>query len=198
MENIYKPMTDIKKQIQSTVHISLFTALIITGTYIKIPIGPIPAVLTNFFIFTAGLLLGWKQGTAAVALYLLLGAVGFPVFSSGGGLFLFAGPTGGYLIGYLPAVFLIGIISGSGEFSVIRNIAAVAAGLAAVYVNGVPWLKIHYDISWLKALSAGFLPFIVWDIVKGAAAVAAVSMIKKNTPDLFPRFLKREGSTAND
>ena len=89
---------------------SLFTALMILGAYIRIPIGPVPVTLSSFFVLLAGVILGSGWGTASVGIYLLLGALGLPVFTAGGGLALFAGPTGGYLLGFLPAAFLAGFI----------------------------------------------------------------------------------------
>ncbi|MGD9200475.1 MAG: biotin transporter BioY, partial [Chitinispirillia bacterium] len=95
--------------IRNLIFTALFAALMVMGTYIRIPIGPVPVVLTNFFIFLAGLFLGSWWGMASVGLYLLMGALGLPVFSSGGGIAIFAGPTGGFLVGYLSAVFLCGL-----------------------------------------------------------------------------------------
>ncbi len=104
-------MNDTEK-LRMTVYASLLAALMAVGAYIAVPIGPVPIVLQNLFILLAGLLLGSKWGLASVAVYLLAGALGLPVFSGGtGGIARFAGPTGGYLLAYLPAVYLIGFIS---------------------------------------------------------------------------------------
>ena len=90
-----------------------FTALITVGAYLSFPLpgSPVPVVVQNFFVIVAGMLLGPRHGVAAVAVYLVLGAVGFPVFSGGsGGVAHLVGPTGGYLLGYLPAVFVSGAL----------------------------------------------------------------------------------------
>ena len=100
------------KTLRMSVFSALFSALIIVGAYLKIPVGPVPIVLANFFVLLAGVLLGPKWGAASVGLYLLLGVVGLPVFAGGGGIAYLTGPTGGFLIGYLPAAFLAGVISG--------------------------------------------------------------------------------------
>ena len=181
----------IKKQIRISVYIALFSALMIVGTYIKIPAGPVPVVFTNFFILLAGMLLGWKQGLAAVGLYLLLGALGFPVFSGGGGFILFAGPTGGYLLGYLPAVFLTGFIYASGKPSTLKIIAALSAGIISIYLVGVPWLKIYYNFTWIKAFTVGMLPFLPGDIIKGIAAFSTAAVLQKYAADLFPVLLNK-------
>ena len=81
---------------------SLMAALIAVGGYLAIPIGPVPIVLQNLFVLVAALLLGSKWGSAAVAVYLLAGACGLPVFAGGGGgLGHLFGPRGGYLFGFL-------------------------------------------------------------------------------------------------
>ncbi len=116
---------------------SLFTALMAVGAYISIPVGPVPMVLQNMFVLLAGLLLGPAWATASVLLYLFLGAVGLPVFSGGGGgLAHFAGPTGGYLLGYLPAVAVTGAISRAGKSPFISAAAAITGDLL-VYAAGV-------------------------------------------------------------
>lgn len=92
-----------------SIYAALFASLMAAGAAIAIPIGPVPIVLQNLFVLLAGLLLGGKWGAASVGIYLLAGALGMPVFSGGtGGIGRFAGPTGGYLIGFLPAVYIVG------------------------------------------------------------------------------------------
>ena len=94
-------------QLRMMVYASLFAALTAVGAFLALPIGPVPIVLQNMFVFLAGLLLGSRWGLASVGVYLLAGAVGLPVFAGGlGGLGRLIGPTGGYLIGYLPTVFI--------------------------------------------------------------------------------------------
>ena len=100
---------DSSNQLRMMVYASLFAALTAVGAFLAIPIGPVPIVLQNMFVYLAGLLLGGRWGLASVGVYLLAGACGLPVFAGGlGGISRLIGPTGGYLIGYLPAVFLNG------------------------------------------------------------------------------------------
>ena len=95
---------------------SLLAAFTAAGAFIAIPIGPIPIVLQNLFIFLSGLLLGPRWGAASVGIYLLAGVCGLPVFAGGtGGPARLIGPTGGYLMAFLPAVWLIGAISARGR-----------------------------------------------------------------------------------
>ena len=192
--------------------IALFAALTGAGAFIAIPVGPVPIVLQNIFAVLAGVVLGPVMGGAAVGLYLLAGIIGLPVFAGGtGGIARFAGPTGGFLIGYFLAALVAGLIAGKPfRNSSIRNsskgrsensrlaaglprlITAVAAGLLVVYVPGVLWLKISGGLSWTRALLAGFVPFIIGDILKGGAAVLIAGRLRRAGAD----FLDTEGRQA--
>ena len=183
---------------------ALFAALTAAGTFFAIPVGPVPIVLQNLFALLSGLILGPVMGGAAVGLYLLAGVLGFPVFAGGtGGIARFAGPTGGFLIGYFLAAVTAGFIAGrpGGKANRVvqepagfpnrsntplpRLIAAVIAGLLVVYVPGVVWLKIRGNLDWIKALLAGFIPFIAGDAVKGIAAVIIAPRLRRIAADLI-------------
>jgi biotin transport system substrate-specific component len=160
------------KNLRMTVYAALMAALMAAGAYIAIPVGPVPIVLQNLFIMLAGLLLGPRWGTVSVGVYLLAGAFGLPVFSGGsGGLARFAGPTGGYLLGFLPAVYLIGLISRRKRRRALWDVLAMALGTGLIYAMGVSWLIVWTHMALQKALAAGVLPFLVGDALKIAAAV---------------------------
>jgi len=151
--------------IRATVAAAGFTALIAIGAYISIPIGPVPVVLQNFFVLLSALLLGSKIALSSVFVYLFLGALGLPVFAGGtGGIAHFFGPTGGYLLSYLPAVVVTGLIARPKNRAlsprIIRTIAALLAGTACIYLLGVPWLKFSTQMGWSAAVTAGLLPFL--------------------------------------
>jgi biotin transport system substrate-specific component len=169
---------------------SLFAALTAAGAFIAIPVGPVPIVLQNVFAVLSGLVLGPVMGSAAVGLYLLAGVIGLPVFAGGtGGIAPFAGPTGGYLPGYLLAALIAGLIAGrpgnKTKTPLWRIITAVSAGLLILYVPGVTWLKFSGKLSWTKALLAGFVPFIIGDIVKGIAAVLIAPRLRRTAADFL-------------
>ncbi len=126
------------QQLKRMVYAALMAALTAAGAYIAIPLGPVPIVLQNLFIMLAGLLLGGRWGLISVAVYLLAGAVGLPVFAGGtGGVGKFVGPTGGYLLGFAAAAYLIGIISESGRGRVTIDVLAMVAGTLIIYAFGV-------------------------------------------------------------
>ena len=170
-----------RRQLQLIVYASLMAALISVGAYltVPIPIGPIPLVLQNLFVFLAGLLLGSRWGLASVGIYLLVGAIGLPVFVGGtGGLAHFLGPTGGYLFGFAAAAFVIGYLAERLRDYVVGDVVAVVAGVLMVFLFGVPWLKLVTGMSWEKALLVGMLPFLPGDAVKAVAAVLLARAIR--------------------
>ena len=173
-------------QLRMTVYSSLFAALIGAGAWLAIPIGPVPIVLQNLFVFLAGLLLGPKWGLASVGIYLLAGALGLPVFAGGtGGIGRFLGPTGGYLIGFLPAVFCVGYISKISRGRVIFDAFAMIAGTLIIYILGVSWLKIVLGISYAKSLQVGMIPFLPGDAAKIIAAIPIAKAIRPHIEGLI-------------
>ncbi len=154
----------------------LFTALCCAGAYltIPIPVGPVPIVAQNFFAVLAGLLLGPLWGAVSVFLFILIGALGFPVFSAGrGGIAHLAGPTGGYLVGYLVAAFVAGLIAHRRGKA--ATIIASVIGFVVILGVGVVRLKLLRNVSWGKALAVGVIPFLIGDAIK--AAIAALTSI---------------------
>ena len=183
-----------------TVLIALGAASTAVGAFIAIPLpfSPVPIVLQNFFILLIALVLGPRMGTASVALYLLVGALGLPVFAGGkGGFAHFFGPTGGYLAGFLLSAWITGVLAAGGSRQKNRepraatkgnaqktkfrfqDAAAAAAGVLSVYLLGIPWLAYKLGFDWKKALIVGFLPFIAGDVLKAAAAAALAPEVRR-------------------
>jgi biotin transport system substrate-specific component len=168
---------------------ALFAALIAGGAFVSLPLpfSPVPVVLQNLFIVLAGLVLGPAMGSAAAALYLFAGALGLPVFAGAvGGIAHFAGPTGGFLIGYFFAALTAGLIAGSpgadprGRSG--RMIPASALGFLVVYVPGVARLYLLMG-NWPGAFVAGCLPFLIGDAVKAAIAVLIAPRMRRAAAD---------------
>ncbi len=167
------------RQLKHITYSSLFVALIAAGAFLAIPIGPVPIVLQNMFVLLAGIILGPRWGLASVGIYLLIGACGLPVFANGkAGIGIIFGPTGGYLLGYLPAVYVTGLISKKGNKKLSINIFALIVGSIIVYAAGVPWLKVVTGMGWNKALAVGMYPFIIGDVLKIIAAAFIAKAIR--------------------
>ncbi len=165
--------------LKKMVFASLCAALTAAGAFIAIPIGPVPIVLQNFFVLLTGLLLGSRWGAAGVGVYLAAGALGLPVFAQGtGGIGRFLGPTGGYLVGYLPAVFVIGAITERRPGRMAVDIFAGICGSLVIYAFGIAWLSWITRMGLEKALAVGFLPFIIGDALKIVAAAAAARLLR--------------------
>jgi biotin transport system substrate-specific component len=160
------------EKLRSLVLCSLMAGLMAAGAFIQVPIGPVPIVLTNLFVLLSGLLLGARWGAASAALYLLIGAIGLPVFSGGrGGLAHFFGPTGGYLFGFVLSAWITGFISERLRRSMTGSVIAVIFGSLLIYGLGVPWLKAITQMTWNKAWMVGMVPFLPGDALKAVAAV---------------------------
>lgn len=175
--------------LRKLVYISLFTALIIIGSYISfpLPLSPTPLVLADFFVMLAGLSLGASGGVVCVGMFLFLGALGLPVFAGGkAGLATFIGPTGGFLIGYLIGIFALGLISGKGKTSFIKDLAALIIFSIILFGIGVPWLKLVLKVTWDKALAFGLLPFIIGNIVKITSALALIQVLRPFLKQVIP------------
>jgi len=158
---------------------SLMAALTAVGAYIHVPIGPVPIVLSTLFVLLTGLLLGSRWGLASMGLYLLVGAIGMPVFAGGrGGLAHFLGPTGGYLFGYVLSAWITGFISERSRGLLILEIFAVAVGSLTIYSLGIPWLKVVTQMSWPKTLIMGMVPFLIGDAVKASVALVLARAIR--------------------
>ena len=170
---------DSSNQLHMMVYASLFAALTGVGAFLAIPIGPVPIVLQNMFVYLAGLLMGPRWGLASIGVYLLAGACGLPVFAGGlGGIGRIVGPTGGYLIGYLPAVYIIGKISARGHQRAVYDVLAMICGTLILYACGVSWLKIVSGMPPAKALAVGMYPFLIGDALKIAAAAVIARALR--------------------
>ncbi len=167
------------EKLRMVVLASLMAALTAVGAYIHVPIGPVPIVLSSLFVLLAGLLLGSRWGLASIGLYLLVGAIGIPVFAGGkGGFAHFFGPTGGYLFGYLAASWITGFISERSRDLMILDIFAVVVGSLVIYGLGIPWLKMVTQMSWPKALMVGVIPFLIGDAVKASVVIILARAVR--------------------
>lgn len=161
----------------------LGSALLWASAKIQIPFYPVPMTMQTFVVITLGMAYGWRLGAATLGLYLLEGAFGLPVFAGtpekGIGLAYIAGPTGGYLLGFLLAAAACGRLAERGwDRSMVKTAAAMLVGNVLIYVPGLLWLGTV--VGWDKPVLAwGLTPFLLGDLTKLALAVAVLPAIWK-------------------
>ena len=148
-----------------TIRIIMATMLIIICTKIKIPLNPVPIVLTSVAINFIGIRYNFYEATLSVLLYLAIGSTGVPIFASASSSI--AGPTGGYLIGYLISVMVMTKFKQAELISnnVISDVATSALGVMMIYAPGVIWLS-KFVGGYEQAIQLGLYPFILVGIAK--------------------------------
>jgi biotin transport system substrate-specific component len=168
-----------------------FAALISVVSPISIPLGPLPVPITLqvFVVYLALALLGPWYGTLSMAIYLLLGAAGLPVFAglSGGGSTLL-GPLGGYLFGFMSACLAGGVIAGrravTSRSDTLRVTLGSLVGLAVIYAIGVLWLSNYLGWTLSKGFAQGALLFIPVDLLKAVVAVPIAVRLRRSNLQL--------------
>lgn len=168
--------------------ISLFAALMAAGAFVKIPLGSVPVTLQFFFCALAGVILGPKKAALAELLYVLMGLMGLPVFTKGGGIGYIAQPTFGYIIGFILAAFVIGKLfetfnSDLSRISFIKTYVSMLCGVLVIYAFGLPYLYCTYSfylnspkaVTWI--LYYGFLVTIPGDMIMAFFAATLAGRI---------------------
>jgi biotin transport system substrate-specific component len=175
---------------------ALFTALIIAGTYIKIPISVVPITLQFLFTNLAGLLLGKKLGALSVGVFIILGLVGLPVFTGGSGIGYIFYPTFGYIIGYLIGTYAAGaIVEKSKKKSYKIMLIAGFSNLLIVYLFGLVHIYIiknfYQDgagITLWPLLLSYLLPFVPGDIIKCLVSAPLATRLRAGLQKSHARF----------
>lgn len=156
----------------SMTSIALMAAVICVVGPFTLPIGPVPITLAPLAILLSVYILGTKKGTIALLIYLLIGAVGVPVFSGfTGGIGKLAGPTGGYLVGYIIFALIAGWFIHRFYDKVVIQFLGMVLALAVLYAFGTAWLAYSAGMTFGAALAVGVLPFIVFDLIKIVIAI---------------------------
>ena len=162
-------MTNLEQNsLRGMVYASLFGALTALGAYMIIPLPPVPITLQTVFLGLAGTLLGGRLGALSQTVYLLLGIIGLPVFAGGkAGLGVLFGPTGGYLIGFVAAAFVIGKLTAIKTRPGFAWLCfSIISGEAVMYGFGVLQLALVARLAPVQALAVGLLPFLPGDGIK--------------------------------
>ena len=157
---------------------SLLLALLARLSF-PVPFSPVPITGQTFGILFLGALLGSRIGTLSVIMYLFEGIIGLPVFAGGslGFLYLF-GPTGGYLIGFIPAVYLVGYLSENGWSDKLSTaLFTMTFGTFIIFIFGTSWLSVTAGFG--TALTIGLYPYLPGAVIKIMLATVAVYSINR-------------------
>lgn len=159
---------------------ALFSAILCILGPMSIPIGPVPISMTNFGVCLAAFLLGPIDAAISVVVYLVLGIVGLPVFSGAmGGLGKVAGPTGGYLVGFIFLALVAGFFVIKWPKNVVMQVVGMVVGTIVLYAFGTAWFCIQMDMGVIKALGLCVFPFLIGDAAKIAVATLISVPLKK-------------------
>ncbi len=140
---------------------------------ISLPFTPVPITLQVLAVLLSGLVLGGRGGAASQVAYLAAIAAGLPLSARGvGGPAAFLGPTGGYLLAFVPAAFVVGLIAGKPEAAFLRRLIAGLVGVLLIYLGGTTWLAVWLGGDWVRAWKLGVAPFLSVDLMKAVVAAA--------------------------
>lgn len=161
--------------------VGVFVFLTAIGAYIRVPLffTPVPLTMQTLFVLLSGAILKKKYGSISQMLYVALGALGLPLFAgavSGSGIIL--GPTGGYLMGFILASFVLGVLLDKRERSLFGLIISFVFVSILILTLGSLWLKVFLGVGIKQAFMIGFLPFIAGDILKCLLAATVYDKLK--------------------
>lgn len=194
--------------------IALFAAIVCIGCFLRIPLGPVPIVLQNALCILTGVLLGGFLGGAPTALWLVAGLIGLPVYSGGtSGLGVWAGPTGGFLPGYLIGAIIAGFIAGRPSVSdkkpsivvIARVVLGLLVGMIVLYVPGVfhfaKWAEAAGKIpeglnAFSYTMKACVLPFLPGDAIKFAVCIPVALAVRPVVAQYLYSNKKKENEEA--
>lgn len=159
-------------------------AILAVSAKIAVPMWPVPITMGTFAVLALGAAYGPKLGLATIIGYMLVGALGFDVFAGTGGavngLAYMTGSTGGYLLGFVLATMLLGYGATRGwDRSVLKMVGLLLLANVLIYLPGLAWLTVLYDMSAVSAINAGMLPYLIGDAVKLALAALLLPLVWK-------------------
>ena len=165
----------------------LGTVLLAISSKVKIPFYPVPMTMQTLVVLLIGVIFGWKLGIATISLYLFEGIIGLPVFAGtpekGVGLIYFTGPTMGYLLGFIPAVFFSGFLTTRFKYNfiyrLILNFAIFTFSISFIYIFGLIWLLNFVPLE--KVWALGALPFLPAEILKISIVTVFVTILNKES-----------------
>ena len=181
---VLEPKTSTERVLSNVAVVLIGTLLITAAAKINVPTWPVPVTLQSFAVAVLAAAFGWRIGVATVLAYLVEGAIGVPVFATGGGVGYIMGPTGGFLLGFIPMAYVIGRAADLGGSSrVVMLFIAMLIADALLFALGFGWLlALGSNAAWLdhnnlvgSAFAKAVQPFLVWDALKMLFAAVTVT-----------------------
>ena len=167
------------------VRTAVFAAMLCAAAPLAIHVGPIPLTFATLVIYMAAGVLGKRLACVAVAVYILLGAFGLPVFSGfSGGFGRLFGSTGGYIIGYIPLAYLSGMFVDGDNAAVARGALGMVIGTVVLYAFGTAWFMLQSSVSLVPALSMCVLPFLPGDAAKIVFSALCAPVVRRRVKKL--------------
>lgn len=176
------PMMNRNHKTMQMILCAFFAALtaVLSQIALPLPFTPVPVNLATLSVFLSGALLGPRYGALSQFLFVLLGGIGLPVFSQfTGGLGTLVGPTGGYLVGYILASFVTGLLTGR---LFVRNALSMSAGLLVCYSLGTAWFVYVTGTGLMEAMFLCIVPFLPGDALKIVLAAVLVRRLSGRIP----------------
>ncbi|WP_173918309.1 biotin transporter BioY [Halobacillus sp. Marseille-Q1614] len=188
------------QKLRFIVNSAVFTAVTAVLAQIEIPLPLVPISGQTLAVGLAATILGSRQSSAAMIGYALIGAIGLPVFAGfSGGFQVLAGPTGGYIIGFIAAAYITGLILEKTRFTIPAAFIANTAGMGVTLLFGTVWLKLLLDLNLNQALASGVYPFLAVGFIKAFLAswigitvrrrLIQASLLKNNNSKLLDQPL---------
>lgn len=156
-------------------------ALLVVCSQVLIPlpgITPVPVTLAFFMVFVIGGLLGPLHGPLCMLIYMLMGIIGLPVFAGFNSISALVGPTGGYIVGYVPMAAIVGLFVKKSDKPWI-NMSGMILGMLAGYLCGAVWYMIYASVSFVTSITVTIAPFIIADLLKMILAYLIIRRLKK-------------------
>jgi biotin transport system substrate-specific component len=188
MELIWKKEIVSNKTLCRSLGVATFIVLTSMGAFVRIPLPftPVPLTLQTFFVILSGAVLGSSSGALSQIGYLFLGLSGFSVFTgSGSGLSYLAGPTGGYIVGFILSAYFTGQAVRWSKNNLFFLIASFFLADLIILCCGMFWLRCLFGYSFAKILGIGFLPFVPGDLYKVAVASLLYRKIRPRVQEIF-------------
>jgi biotin transport system substrate-specific component len=155
--------------------------LIAVAAHLKVPFWPVPLTLQTLAVLGLGAALGSFAAAAAVLAWIIEGVAGLPVFAAGTGPAMLLGPTAGYILGFLPAALIAGLVARRGRrVAPLKALTAFLAADAIVFAAGVAWLATF--VGWDRAIAGGLTPFLLGEALKIGLLTAGTALLGRSAP----------------